>query len=861
MSGIENIATSVLLYLPFTIIIVLVLGYGGLKLTAMSRSENGISGYFNNFIQKFFGIKKILNKIQNIFWPEDNVIRDGRTGKSIQIDTILIGLGSLYILLMIILYNTDIYNNLKEKVSNGIFKVSDPIFNFFAPSTWVKVKRNISLKGESSYRGNVKDKYPILFGGVGLLIGFTIFMSLLVNNYNTSVKRASVQEFNKKMLEKTQKWLYLTIFTGVSLAIFSLLLYYAATTSSAPAFLTPLLIFVSATIMLAAVFVLFKDKILKYLDNPFVNIIYNTLFIIPCLLIDFINYIYFEFKNSPKIVYIIFALEILLIASLFIIPIITKWIYMSLGKEKNFGDRVDQEVEELKNRKIKINKAIKKIKTFNTKKHEFKKITVNNSSTTSSESDPNILKVFFDLKLKKSTTNIDFFTDFCMKNTGNAGTDGHLEYEGIMDIGTKKIVWNKIKTVSGFSRSFGTPEQRRQCQWERKSSDEAFIKKYLGVGETQPTYYANLPMTLNALKDTYNSQYRKDELDKAIEEKEKQLADEAGLNSDEGDEIKQVYNQFVYYFGFARNLISEIDLGGRFSSQIGTLNEGAWERILKKNLDNKVNKYNLDKMLTSYGFTHPTHCAKMTDAYKRRKCKEEYEKIVNHVQTNTKQLILFINTLEELDNRIKDLEKMKKNSNNFMDKGIQCLKEPVYFRKKVRLINHSKFLKLRPEEFSYNYSISCWFFIHSHPPNYKKSYSKYTKILNFNHEPVIAYNMKKNKLLIKSFKAKDINDRNNGTREKNKLVNLYVGEKFKLQKWHNVVVNYVGGTVDVFLNGDLVGSTKRVAPYKTFNNMVVGEEDGISGSICNVVYFPNYISNTKILLNYNYLKKKSPPVI
>ena len=37
-------------------------------------------------------------------------------------------------------------------------------------------------------------------------------------------------------MKKTQKWLYRTIFTGVALAIFSVLLYYAATTSSAPKF-------------------------------------------------------------------------------------------------------------------------------------------------------------------------------------------------------------------------------------------------------------------------------------------------------------------------------------------------------------------------------------------------------------------------------------------------------------------------------------------------------------------------------------------------------------------------------------------------------------------------------------------------
>ena len=62
-------------------------------------------------------------------------------------------------------------------------------------------------------------------------------------------------------------------------------------------------------------------------------------------------------------------------------------------------------------------------------------------------------------------------------------------------------------------------------------------------------------------------------------------------------------------------------------------------------------------------------------------------------------------------------------------------------------------MKLRPEQHSYNYSISCWFFLHSNPPNFKKAYNSYNKILNFNFEPVIAYNTKKNALLIKMSKV------------------------------------------------------------------------------------------------------------
>ena len=46
---------------------------------------------------------------------------------------------------------------------------------------------------------------------------------------------------------------------------------------------------------------------------------------------------------------------------------------------------------------------------------------------------------------------------------------------------------------------------------------------------------------------------------------------------------------------------------------------------------------------------------------------------------------------------------------------------------------------------------------------------------------------------------------------------IYKKKKFKLQKWHNLVINYVGGVIDIFLNGELVASVNRVVSYKLFN--------------------------------------------
>ena len=96
---------------------------------------------------------------------------------------------------------------------------------------------------------------------------------------------------------------------------------------------------------------MFKKQILSYLSNPFVRIIYNIIFVIPCLFIDLVNKIYYEFKTSPKAAYIIFALELLIIASIFIIPIITKWKYLNISDDKTQNWKIDAEINEIKMKK------------------------------------------------------------------------------------------------------------------------------------------------------------------------------------------------------------------------------------------------------------------------------------------------------------------------------------------------------------------------------------------------------------------------------------------------------------------------------------------------------------------------------
>jgi hypothetical protein len=162
----------------------------------------------------------------------------------------------------------------------------------------------------------------------------------------------------------------------------------------------------------------------------------------------------------------------------------------------------------------------------------------------------------------------------------------------------------------------------------------------------------------------------------------------------------------------------------------------------------------------------------------------------------------------------------------------------------------------------YKYAISCWIYIDSAPPNTNPNYSKYTSILNYGNKPNIMYNAEKNSLKIimhqQDYKEKGTNKLIDFDENGNRVI--YVDSNYLLQKWNNIIINYNGGTLDIFVNKQLVKSAIGVVPYMTNDSLTVGENNGINGGICNLVYFKNPLTINQIYFIYNMVKDKTPPV-
>jgi hypothetical protein len=193
--------------------------------------------------------------------------------------------------------------------------------------------------------------------------------------------------------------------------------------------------------------------------------------------------------------------------------------------------------------------------------------------------------------------------------------------------------------------------------------------------------------------------------------------------------------------------------------------------------------------------------------------------------------------------------------------GKQLVNKPVYTDTQYSLGTYQELNG--SDTFDYQYAISCWVFIDAAPPNTNSSYSKFTSLLNFGNKPNILYNGTTNTLMV-TMQQKDLKDttQNNLTDfdENNNRI-LYINKNVLLQKWNNIIINYNGGVLDIFLNGELVKSDIGVVPYYTIDKLTIGEDNGIKGGICNVIYFRNVLNSSNIYYLYNMVKDKSPPVL
>ena len=82
------------------------------------------------------------------------------------------------------------------------------------------------------------------------------------------------------------------------------------------------------------------------------------------------------------------------------------------------------------------------------------------------------------------------------------------------------------------------------------------------------------------------------------------------------------------------------------------------------------------------------------------------------------------------------------------------------------------------------------------------------------------------------------------------------------QKWNNIVFNYNGNTVDIFINGDLVktDTVSNGLDIKDTDVFMYGSNKELDGAICNIKYYKKPLTKYQIVNIYNILNGQNPPI-
>ena len=199
--------------------------------------------------------------------------------------------------------------------------------------------------------------------------------------------------------------------------------------------------------------------------------------------------------------------------------------------------------------------------------------------------------------------------------------------------------------------------------------------------------------------------------------------------------------------------------------------------------------------------------------------------------------------------------------------GKLLLNEPVSISFKTPLAGYLKLNDIPSDEdnvpYTYNYALSLWTYMYA-SGNQNSAYNKYTPIMDYGGKPTILYKADTNEVMI----TVKISDTHESYQISDSLeydddgnVIIYKSNDMKLQKWNNFVINYQEGIMDIFYNGDLVKSVSNIVPYMTFDLLSVGNNPGVIGKVCNVMYYNYGLNIERIKYIYNSVKDNTPPVL
>ena len=206
-----------------------------------------------------------------------------------------------------------------------------------------------------------------------IFVGLTVLglVSILgIDQYQESKKNPFPSTGTTKaktawLFNESASYLKYIIGAGLILGITSIILYLFSTNILFTVAGTQMLMLMfSIALMSIGYYFIKKNKVANdpLKKNKVLGNLFYILFIIPCLFHDIVKYIYNQFRHTPKMVYLIFIIEIIIVLSYVLFPMIYKFIYTDIKDVKDHKILLKKEIESVKMEEYSIKSSLKKIK-------------------------------------------------------------------------------------------------------------------------------------------------------------------------------------------------------------------------------------------------------------------------------------------------------------------------------------------------------------------------------------------------------------------------------------------------------------------------------------------------------------------
>jgi len=207
---------------------------------------------------------------------------------------------------------------------------------------------------------------PVAFSMLAIVVLYTFFLfhrgkTDKMNPENVFPSDKSFREQANWSLKRSGTFLKSLIILAVVLGILIGMLYMAMTSPEYGEWIASSLMIMTGLVILTLTYFAIKDtKLIQgIMKIKILQLLFHLVFLIPCIIIEIVNYIYQEIKHTPQTIYNILIVEIVFVALYFVLPILKKKLYTFTPFQEDNMDALVKERDTLYEKEISIKREIR----------------------------------------------------------------------------------------------------------------------------------------------------------------------------------------------------------------------------------------------------------------------------------------------------------------------------------------------------------------------------------------------------------------------------------------------------------------------------------------------------------------------